>query len=259
MSSRASIRKRVIGKHLAVLAVYGLLSLLFTWPLVAHLATHVPGDGIDDPALVWNLWWIQERLINQLNPELFHVDWMFYPIRINLAFYTLTPLNGLLSVPLQSAFGLVFANNVLFLSTLVSECIRHFPADAPAALASHDCSCAAVDRRLSHQAVTLRAAPFLSTDDWIALVAGLVYGFASSKLFYASLGQFNIASSQWIPFFVLFLISIPWSRNSRTGFPGGADGRHLPDLPDLGGTDLRNIPGHLFGTDLYLCTGSTGD
>ncbi len=41
-----------------------------------------------------------------------------------------------------------------------------------------------------------------------ALFAGLVYAFASSKLFYASLGQFNIASSQWIPFCVLFILRI---------------------------------------------------
>ena len=217
MSFRAPIRKRVVGKHLAVLAGYGLVSLLFTWPLVAHLTTHVPGDGIDDPALVWNLWWLQERLINQLDPHLFNVDWMFYPVRINLAFYTLTPFNGLLSVPLQSAFGLVVANNILFLSSLVLGAYGTF----------------LLTRRLLRRrrkllgggqpesrpsAGSTSAAPFLSTDDWIAFVAGLVYGFASSKLFYASLGQFNIASSQWIPFFALYLLCIPWSRTATQGF-----------------------------------------
>ncbi|HIQ05994.1 MAG TPA: hypothetical protein EYH31_09980, partial [Anaerolineae bacterium] len=43
---------------------------------------------------------------------------------------------------------------------------------------------------------------------WVALVAGFIYAFSSSKLFYASLGQFNIASSQWIPYCVLYLIRL---------------------------------------------------
>ena len=45
------------------------------------------------------------RLVDQLNPDLFHSGWMFHPVDINLAFYTLTPLNGLLSIPLQLALG----------------------------------------------------------------------------------------------------------------------------------------------------------
>ncbi len=39
-----------------------------------------------------------------------------------------------------------------------------------------------------------------------AFLAGLLYAFSSSKLFYAALGQFNIASSQWIPFAVLYVL-----------------------------------------------------
>ena len=44
---------------------------------------------------------------------------MFYPISINLGFYTLTPLNGLLSVPLQTGLSLVVANNLILLSSFV--------------------------------------------------------------------------------------------------------------------------------------------
>ena len=45
-----------------------------------------------------------------------------------------------------------------------------------------------------------------------AFLAGLLYAFSSSKLFYASLGQANIASSQWIPFAILYIL--------RSGRPG---------------------------------------
>ena len=46
-----------------------------------------------------------------------------------------------------------------------------------------------------------------------AFLAGALYAFASSKLFYAALGQGNIASSQWVPFAALYIV--------RTARPGG--------------------------------------
>ncbi len=105
-------------KYAWVLLVYTLLSLLLTWPLAAHFTTHVPGDGIDDPALAWNLWWIKHSLVDQpQNP--FACDWQFWPVGVNLAFYTLTILNGLFSLPLQAVFGLISAYNLLLLSSFV--------------------------------------------------------------------------------------------------------------------------------------------
>ena len=105
-------------RHLLVLLLYALLGLALTYPLITRFATHVPGDGIDDPALAWNLWWLKFSLVDrQLNP--FLSQWMFYPIGINLAFYTLTILNGLLSIPLQVAWGLVPASNLVLLSSFV--------------------------------------------------------------------------------------------------------------------------------------------
>lgn len=160
-------------------------SLLLTWPLAARFTTHVPGDGIDDPALAWNLWWAKFQLVDRLQPDLFHVGWMFHPIDINLAFYTLTPLNGLLSVPLQTGLSLVTAANLILLSSFVLSGYGGFllvQGIWPAAFA--------------------QAGP--AQRWWIAWLAGAFYAFASAKLFYASLGQFNIASSQWLPFAILY-------------------------------------------------------
>ena len=171
------------------LAIYTLLALALTWPLAAHFTTHVTGDGIDDPALAWNLWWVKLRLVDQLNLDLFHSGWMFHPVDINLAFYTLTPLNGLLSIPLQLVFGLTVATNLLLLSSFV----------------------------LGGFGTYLLLRQLLQLWGWdedadlvpgfiAALLAGGIYAFASAKLFYAALGQFNIASSQWIPFCALYLV-----------------------------------------------------
>lgn len=113
-----STRRPALHRHLVALLLYSLLSLALTWPLLIQFTSHVPGDGIDDPALTWNLWWIKHSLVDQqLNP--FQSGWMFYPIGINLAFYTLTILNGLLALPLQVALGLVTASNLVLLSSFV--------------------------------------------------------------------------------------------------------------------------------------------
>ncbi|MEM7532451.1 MAG: interleukin-like EMT inducer domain-containing protein [Chloroflexota bacterium] len=173
--------------HLSALGILTLLAVILTWPLAQHITTHVPGDGVDDPALAWNLWWIKTRLVEQLNVDIFHVDWMFHPIEINLAFYTLTPLNGLLSIPLQTAFHLTLANNLVLLSAYVLGGYGTF-------LLMRD-----MLRGISSPQKT----PHLLI---VPLFAGIIYAFASSKLFYASLGQFNIASNHWVPFCVLYTL-----------------------------------------------------
>ena len=208
---------RSARKHLAVLGVYTLLALALTWPLMLHFATHVPGDGGDDPALTWNLWWVKYALLDiHTNP--FHCRYMFYPIGINLAFYTLTVLNGVLSIPLQLWLGLVPAGNLILLSSfvlgafgayLLAESILRTGGTAAVATGyggsttGPDAGGKEPTRTPSHPAAAVRPR---NARTLAFLVAGCIYGFASCKLFYASLGQFNIASSQWIPFFVLFLL-----------------------------------------------------
>ena len=192
-------------RHALALALYALSAAALTWPLAAHFTTHVPGDGIDDPALAWNLWWVPHRLVEQLRPDIFHVGWMFHPVDVNLAFYTLTPLNALLSYPLQAAFGLVTANNLIFLSAYV--------------LGGYGVYLLA--RRLL--AVTARPpAPVGAWLDAAAWVAGALYAFAAPKLFYAALGQFNIAASQWIPFCALCLARMVDARDARGAARAGA-------------------------------------
>jgi len=195
-------------RHLLALLLYSLLGLALTYPLITQFASHVPGDGIDDPALAWNLWWIKHSLLDQqINP--FVSGWMFYPIGINLAFYTLTVLNGLLSVPLQVALGLVPASNLVLLSSFVLSGYGAFLLALHVLVSGVKCQVSSSTQPGTGQGddhvlrFALVAAAFL---------AGLLYAFSSSKLFYAALGQFNIASSQWIPFAVLYVL--------RSGRPG---------------------------------------
>ncbi len=166
-------------EHLLVLGLYLALTVVLTWPLILHFTTHVPGDGSDDPALVWNLWWVKHAVVDlHSNPLL--CEFLFYPIGIDLTFYTVTIANGFASVPLQPLLGLVGTNNVIVFATFVLSAYGAY------LLIKY------LLPRGAHPAV-----PF---------IAGLIYAFSSNRFLYASLGQFNILSTQWIPFYVLFLI-----------------------------------------------------
>src|SRR5262249_13567929 len=142
-----------------------------------------------------NLWWVRYALLDAgQNP--IYTNAIFYPIGLNLGFYTLTYLNAFLSIPLQFTIGLVPAANVnLILSFTLSGFGTYL-------LVTY----------LLRRTATIQQAIPSEFQAWgiplAAFVAGLLYAFSSNKFLYASLGQFNIASSQWIPFYILFLLKI---------------------------------------------------
>ncbi len=204
-----------VRRSLAVLAGYLLLGLILTWPLVAHFTTHVPGDGIDDPSLAWNLWWVKHALVD-LPQNPFISAWQFWPIGINLAFYTLTVLNGMLGIPLVSAFGVIPAYNLLLLSSFVLGGYGAYLLALDFLGGGNKETGKQVDKETGRQGNKETRPRTLSTCHLVttsAFLAGALYAFASSKLFYAALGQGNIASSQWIPFAALYIV--------RTARPGG--------------------------------------
>ena len=188
------MRKRGKGWQVHALAIlaYLLLALALTWPLAAHFDSHVPGNGADDPALTWNLWWVSHALLD-LKTSPFACDYLFHPLGINLAFYTLTLLNGLLSIPLQATVGLIPASNILLLSSFVLSGYGAF---------------LLVLYLLRQENGDTEEQKSNGRATYVAFIAGLLYAFTSSKLFYAALGQWNIASSQWIPFYVLYLFKM---------------------------------------------------
>lgn len=188
-----------LRKHRAnvlVLIAYLVLAILLTYPLILHFATHVAGDGSDDPALAWNLWWVPYSILN-LGKSPIYTDYMFYPIGLNLAFYTLTYLNAFVAIPIQFAFNLVVATNV---NLLLSFALSGLGAYLLAQWMLRDWKL-----ELGDSAVNLAA-----------FAAGALYAFSSNKMLYASLGQFNIASAQWVPFYVLFLLKMTKDEGRKT-------------------------------------------
>jgi F5/8 type C domain len=147
-------------------AIYVVLAVALTWPLVLVLDTHVPRD-LGDPLLsIWTLWWNAEHLP-------FTSGWwdalQFHPVPGSIAFSDHRVGLTLISQPVQWAGGSPVAayNLALLLS---------FPLSAAAAhLVVHS-----LTRR--HDA---------------ALIAGLAFGFNPYRV--AHLEHLELVSSYWMP------------------------------------------------------------
>ncbi|MCS7260200.1 MAG: hypothetical protein NZ765_05400 [Anaerolineae bacterium] len=184
-----SFRSSMWIRHITVLIFYLALALLLTWPTVTHADTHLPGDGGDDPAIAWNLWWVKHALL-VLKTSPLYSDYLFYPIGINLAFYTLTVLNALTALPLTLNLGVVPASNLHMWFTMTVGAYGAFLLV---------CQLHSATASPSEKRAGLSMLPPWAT----AIFAGLCYAFCSSQLFYLALGQFNIASNHWVPYIVL--------------------------------------------------------
>jgi hypothetical protein len=106
-----------IPRHLPAVGLFALLSLAWSFPLVLHLGTHVPGVGPgDNLSCVWNLWWMRTALHHHLNP--FYTTYLFYPVGADLTQHTLTPLNGAIAATVLGGLSPAAAQNVLLLVSL---------------------------------------------------------------------------------------------------------------------------------------------
>ena len=178
---------RRLRAPLLILAAYAALTIIFTWPLAANFTSHVPGDGSDDPALAWNLWWVKYALLD-LHVSPLISDYMFFPVGINLAYFTLTLLNGLAAIPLQAVFGLIAASQP-----------DHRGLLRPGRLLGAYLLALDVLRRQRRRALAGRRPPSPVPR---AFLAGVVFAFAPSRFLFAGFGQFNVLSTAWVPFYV---------------------------------------------------------
>lgn len=181
----SSARHQILRRDLAILAIYFLLSLLLTYPLVAHFDTFGPGHGVDDPAQTWSLWWFKYATFD-LSTSPLNTDYLFYPLGINLVAYTPTFLNGAISIPLQFVSNVIAAQNLIVLFSLVASGYGAY---------------------LFVREILSRFDGYADSSRTIAAaLAGGVYAFGAWHINYVVAGHFMLLSNEWIPYFALCLI-----------------------------------------------------
>jgi hypothetical protein len=95
----------------AAVPLFVALALGLTWPLAAHLDTHIPGPTADDNvAFLWNFWWMRRALAG---PDSFwHTGMLFHPVGVDLILHTHTALNAFAGATLLRGLSLPAALNV---------------------------------------------------------------------------------------------------------------------------------------------------
>ncbi|MGC9041643.1 MAG: hypothetical protein ACP5MJ_19295, partial [Roseiflexus sp.] len=109
--------KGAIVPHLIALAIYTLLGILLTWPLLLNLTNGVIGavDGVDAYQNAWGLWWTAQALTSLRNP--FFSPLLFYPDGVDLFWQPLGFSQGVLALPVTLTLGPVAAVNWIVLTS----------------------------------------------------------------------------------------------------------------------------------------------
>ncbi len=171
-----------------VLLLFLVLALALSYPLLLRFTTHTPGSAtwaFDEATFLWNIWYFKHALLD-LHASPLHSELIWYPVGIDLILYTYNFFNALVALPLQLVWGLVPASNAtLILATMLSGygvylLVRQLLADRrwlPRGLSGH----------------------------LVPLLAGIIYAFGSNRAIYAALGHYDMVTTQWIPFYALYL------------------------------------------------------
>jgi len=162
-------------ENFLVLLLYVFLTMVLTYPVVFFLRTKVPGGPEDNFHFLWELWYVAHAIFDLHRSPFFDPD-VFVPFGFSLIRnQDLSPGTVLLFSPLTHFFGEVFTYNFL---VLVS-----FP-------------------------LTAFGGYLLARELWsnrtAAILAGIIIGFCPYR-FAHSMGHLSIVSTEWIPFFFLYL------------------------------------------------------
>jgi hypothetical protein len=186
------VRLRPSWLSLAALVV---LALGMSWPLAANLSSRVPGTAtwaFDESTFLWNDWYFKHALLD-LHTNPLHSELIWHPLGIDLILHTYNFFNAAIALPLQMAFNLPLASNVTLLASTVLSGLGAY------LLALYVlCWSGARPRQ---PATGARTSLYLA-----AFLAGVIYAFGSNRAVYMALGHYNIATTQWIPFFALYLL-----------------------------------------------------
>jgi hypothetical protein len=164
---------------------YALISLVATWPLLTHLHGWVPGSG-DWGQNMWALWWTRYALVSLGQPPFF-THYLFYPEGVTLLFHPLDVADGLLALPLYGLLGGDVSYNLMVLLSFV----------------------------LGGWGVYLLAL-YLAGQRAAAFIAGLIFVLSPYHFLRLDLGHLNLATLQWLPFYILFLLKFVQQGSRRS-------------------------------------------
>ena len=162
-------------RHIGALFFFVALAVVMTYPLVAHFASGVLGPPGDNFEYLYKLWWFKRALFD-LGVSPFYTEDVFHPVGYHLALHEMTLANISLGMPLTILGGETVGYNALVLLSFVVSAFGAY------LLALH-----------------------LTRERLPALLAGVVYAFASYRMGQLGAGHLNLLGTQWLPLLILGL------------------------------------------------------
>ena len=161
-------------------AFYGLLFVIFTWPLAAFsTSSFLAVPGRDSYQFFWNAWHFRQAVLGGHNP--FHTDWLFYPQGSSLIMHAYTPIMGLLS--------LLLGNEMLAVNTGLF-----------------------FNYTLSGVGAFLLARRWVRSP-WLCLLAGFIFAYSPYKLQRLP-EHYNLVLTATVPFYIMAYL---WAFTFREG------------------------------------------
>ncbi len=167
-----------------VLVLYLTLTLALLYPFsVLNMGSQLIGNTADSYQGLWDLWWVRHSVLSLSNPYI--TNYIYYPYGANLYVHTLSPAAGFLTIPFQLTTGLIFSFNLIMIASFVLG---------------------------GYGAYLL--AKYVTKDKKASFFAGVVFAF-STYHFAKALADMNLASLEWIPFYVLFLLKMRQEKSAK--------------------------------------------
>ena len=108
---------RILRQHGPAAVFFAALAVVWTFPLIRHLSTHLPGPAVGDNMLsLWNYW--SMRMALATGTDFFFSKYQFAPVGIDLTLYTHTALPALAGATVLGRLPLVTSLNVTILAAL---------------------------------------------------------------------------------------------------------------------------------------------
>lgn len=103
-------------RHLAVAIGFVVLAVVWTYPLVLHLSTHMPGALGDNEQFLWDFWWMRTALAS--GADFFQSPFLFAPVGADLTLHTHTALAAFIGATALAPLPVITALNLTTLASL---------------------------------------------------------------------------------------------------------------------------------------------
>ena len=172
--------------YFIIFAIYLAISLVMFWQVTINFFTAVVNGYGDVYQSMFNLWWVPYSIFT-LHQSPYFTNLLFYPVGANLVTQTLTPLAGLLTIPIQWIGG-AFTYNFLFFTSFAFS-----------------------------GAFMFALSNYFVKNKYAAFIAGLIYAFSPMHIA-QSYGHLDWTIVEWVPLFLFLYIKTIDERKLKYAF-----------------------------------------